>query len=192
MRRNVDKNQWPDEELLQAIREGDKSALNLLLTRYHSKARKQAKWLTRDDGLADELLQEAFCSVIKRFLSTSPVENFAVYLASVITHTWMKSRKKQREEATADALLLEYIENSELQQSAQMKSLSEELEAAELGKQLWNAVGNLPKIQRKVLKLKYIKDLTYPEIACLLKMKENSVKSLVHRSVATLRKRKWE
>lgn len=52
---------------------------------------------------------------------------------------------------------------------------------------VWRLCQSLPPKQRAVVVLRFYEDLTYPEIAALLRCPESTVRSHVHRALAALR-----
>ena len=130
--------------------------------------------LTRDHGLAEDLLQTA---LTKAYLAWARIEgNPEPYVRRVIVNTYASWwRRKWNGEQPTD----------ELPEAPHTHAHHDE-RAGESG-DLWDALGRLPRRQRAVVVLRYFEDLTEAQTAELLGISVGTVKSQTSKAMARLR-----
>jgi RNA polymerase sigma-70 factor (sigma-E family) len=142
-------------------------------------AGEQGRGLTRfaylicgDRGLAEDLVQDAFASLYKRYGAYLPLEAPVAYARKAIVNAHISASRRK---ITAATVLGSVPDRS--------------IEAADLVEQdaMWRALSALPQRPRAVLVMRYYLDLPDPEIAAILGCREGTVRSLATRAFATLR-----
>jgi RNA polymerase sigma-70 factor (sigma-E family) len=125
-----------------------------------------------DRALAEDLVQDAFLALYRRFGDTLPIAAPVAYVrrAIVNAHLSRKRRRASSEQTVAD-----------LPDVAVETVFPEEQDA------MWRALAGLPGRQRTVLVLRYYLDLPDREIAHALGATEGTVRSLAARAFAALR-----
>jgi RNA polymerase sigma-70 factor (sigma-E family) len=121
--------------------------------------------LVGDRHVAEEVVQDAFARVLERWAS---LDEPAAYLRTAVVN---RGRDVLRRRRLRDRLAL----------------LRPADAAGPPDDPLWDALGRLPANQRAALVLRYWEDLPVREVAALLRVREGTVKSLVHRGLARLR-----
>ena len=126
--------------------------------------------LTRDHGLAEDLLQTA---LTRAYLAWSRVEGDPEpYVRKVIVNTYASWwRRRWNGEQPTDEL---------------PETGHHDARAGEAG-DLWEALGRLPRKQRAVVVLRYFEDLTEAQTADLLGISVGTVKSQTSKALAKLR-----
>jgi RNA polymerase sigma-70 factor (sigma-E family) len=124
--------------------------------------------LTGGSGAAEELVQEAFFQVHRRWES---IEHPAAYLRTAVVHGAASHRRRRDLERAKG-----YERRSEA--VAEMAEPADDLRAA---------LAQLPDRQRAAIVLRYYEDLPDGEIAALLGCRVPAVKSLLHRALHQLR-----
>ena len=128
--------------------------------------------LTRDEGLAEDLLQTA---LTKAWFAWSRIDgNPDAYVRRILVNTyatWWR-RKWNGEHATED------LPDS---------GAGDFAAGTTSGHDLWIALGRLPKRQRAVIVLRYFEDLTEAETARILGCTAGTVKSQTSKAMANLR-----
>jgi len=130
--------------------------------------------LTRDHGLAEDLLQTA---LTKAYLAWSRVEGDPEpYVRRILVTTYASwwRRKWNGEQPTA-----------ELPERPATHGQGDD-RAGQSG-DLWDALGRLPRRQRAVVVLRYFEDLTEAQTAELLAISTGTVKSQTSKALAKLR-----
>ena len=125
--------------------------------------------LTRDHGLAEDLLQTA---LTKAYLAWSRIETSPeAYVRRIMVTTFSSWwRRKWRGETPTDDLPEHAV-----------------VEGRDHPGDLWDAIGRLPHRMRAVLVLRYFEDLTEAQTAELLGVSVGTVKSQTSKALAKLR-----
>jgi RNA polymerase sigma-70 factor (sigma-E family) len=125
-----------------------------------------------DRGVAEDLVQDAFLALYRRFGETIPVAAPVAYARRTIVNAQL-SRARRR--SSTERLL------ADLPDVATDAVFPDEQDA------MWRALATVPDRQRAVLVLRYYLDLPDREIAGLLGASEGTVRSLAARAFAVLR-----
>jgi len=121
--------------------------------------------LTGSNEIAEELVQDAFVQVHRRW---AQAREPAAYLRVAVVNNCRSHHRRRF-----------------LERARRPRPRSEVLDAPD---ELWDALGRLVHRQRVALVLKFYEDLSETEIAEALGVRPGTVKSLVHRGLAELRK----
>lgn len=123
--------------------------------------------LTRDQGIAEELVQEAYLEVHRRWDS---LVNPGAYLRRIVVNSSRRqiARRRRRHELEV--------------KSVWGAAVSEPTEY------LTDALNRLPERQRTAVVLAYYGRFSSVEIASAMECRPGTAKSLVHRGIAQLRK----
>jgi RNA polymerase sigma-70 factor, ECF subfamily len=158
----------PDPEVVESARRGDLGAFEQLVRRYQGDVWRLAFHLVHDDGMADDVTQDAFVRAF-RFLRRYRAEaKFSTWLFTIARNCAMdelrratrRRRTRHRAEVEADALAAD-------------QSISIEVK---------EAVAALPLDLREPVVLIDMLGLPYREVARMLSVPEGTVKSRVHRA----------
>ena len=142
--------------------------------------------LLRDDLAAEEVVQDAFIAVHRRWDSLRQPAAAVAYLRrsvvngarSGLRHRGVEERYLAREQVEPNA------SGRRTEASAEERAL-----AAETTSSMILALGTLPQRQKEVLTMRYYLDLSEAEIADALGISAGSVKAHAHRGLAALRDR---
>jgi len=141
-----------------------------------------ARWLTRDDSEAEDLVQETFARALKGFGSFQPGTNFAAWMFRILRNTFLNSRARSK----APHLSLEE-EAEEAVLPAEQKTPESLLISATTQQQIQAALERLPAIYREVILLCDVEEMSYREIAELLNVPVGTVMSRLSRARRALR-----
>ena len=131
--------------------------------------------LTRDHGLAEDLLQTA---LTKAWFSWSRINGGPeAYVRKIMVNTYASWWRRKWNGETP---------SSHLGTDALPEGRSVDQEPVE-STDLWTALGNLPRRMRAVVVLRYFEDLTESETAALLGVTVGTVKSQTAKAFAKLR-----
>ena len=168
-----------DAQLLKRIGRGDRQALSELYARYQRVLFAYLLQLTPDYGLAEELLQDTLVAVWKsahRFEGRSSVLTWLIGIARRQAHNTLRQRKLP----LADLAEVEYMPTTDLE--------PEQIALAGVARaELTEAFRRLAPVQREVLLLTFVQELSYQETATILEIPVGTVKSRLSNARRALR-----
>lgn len=153
--------------------------LGELYVRHAGDAVRLAYLLTGDRALAEDLVQDAFVKLAGRLVHLRDPAAFEAYLQRTVVNlsrSYFRRRKVERA-----YLEREGREIGNRTAAPPDRSLGERDE-------LWRAMDGLSQRQRAAVVLRFYEDLSEAEIARLLECRPGTVKSLIHRGLAKVRK----
>ena len=124
--------------------------------------------LVGDLAVAEELVQDSFVKVHRHWID---IEHPKAYLRTTVVNTCRSWGRRHRREADHHRRRLEAVPDPEL-----------------VTDEMWDILATLPEKQRTAIVLRFYEDLPESEIATLLDCRPNTVRTLVHRGLAALRK----
>lgn len=137
--------------------------------------------LTRDRGLAEDLVQTALA---KAWFAWGRIEGHPdAYVRKIMVNTYSSwwRRRWNGEEATAD------LPEAPAAGGDHGRAGGRESSRVEERTDLWRALGRLPKRQRAVVVLRFYEDLSEAETAEIMQCSVGTVKSQASRALAKLR-----
>jgi RNA polymerase sigma-70 factor, ECF subfamily len=163
-----------DEHLMLAFSKGSADSFNELFLRYKQSIYGFFRRRTADPSHAEELTQEAFLVLLRAASRYQPRALFRTYLYAIA----FKILRAHRQKAAFRAAFF-----------GQPKSLPDpaKQDATESGLWVRRAVAKLDSLDREVLLLREFEQLSYAEIADLLDLPINTVRSRLFRARAALR-----
>lgn len=172
---------------IRRLKRGDIGGLEYLIARYQEKALRMAFLITRDEPLAEDVVQDVFVRFyerVHRFDETRPFEPY--FMRSVLNAALncLEREKKQRpfsdDPSDYDPSALEHL----LEQAA---SVEEQVEFNTLRGEIWDALANLPPRQRAAIVQRYYLDMSEKEMADALDAPPGTVKWLLNAARDRLR-----
>lgn len=163
------------EDTLGRAARGDHGAFAEIVREHQSMVFGIARNFLRDPAVAEELAQDVFLELYRNLGSIQSAQHLTFWLRRVTSNRCVDEarRRKVRPEVATEAL----------PELAAAVAPGDPLLARSLGR----CVGTLPAAARMVVVLRYQEDLEPAEIADLLGMPVNTVKSHLKRSLALLR-----
>ncbi len=181
-----------DQELVELYRQGDKSIIDQLLVRYHSRVFRLALSILHNSQDAEEVIQEVFLKVFQKLDSFKGESSFSSWLYRVaINTTFMKLREKRG----AETLPLEEMERKIDEETGKggvsdwARRPDDELLSEEATQIITEAMEKLPDEFKMVVILRDLDGLSTEEVGKLLGLSPAAVKSRLHRARLFLRRR---
>lgn len=151
-----------EKQAIQRLKNGDISGLEFLVMRHQVKAVRTAYLITRDLGLAEDVVQDSFIQAfraIRGFDATRPFEPwFLRSVANASVKIMQKSARQVQVGDEADEALL-----AELAQ--RVESVESQVESIEVQNQIWDAMQKLSPRQRAVVVQRYFLEMSEKEMA---------------------------
>jgi RNA polymerase sigma-70 factor, ECF subfamily len=178
-----------DEELMTLCAGGDRGAMDVLVSRYHSRLLDFA-WRHLSDreaaaDIAQNTLVKAFQSA-RGFHSRATVKTWLYTIALNLVRDEVR-RRRASHECTVSEDDLEALSAGQERTSLD-RSPEEQVLAKMSGASVWRAVEGLPDNEKTAIILKFRQQLTYDEIAAVMDAPAGTVKSWVHYGLLKLRK----
>jgi RNA polymerase sigma-70 factor (ECF subfamily) len=168
-------NELTDLELVERLQRGEEAAFDELLSRYKHPVINFCYRLLGDAGDADDVAQEVFVRVYQRIGDYRPRGKFTTWLFAMARNACIDRLRYRKRHPT------ESLENApEPATTAQYDDAGEHIAAA---------IAELPEEQRTAIVLAEYHDLSYAEIAGVMKCSEKSVESRLYRAKHTLRQK---
>ena len=184
-----------DLDLLASLRRGEAGALKTLAERHSPMIYRLAFGITRNQGDAEEVLQDVLLTLARRSASFEGRSALGSWIYRIATNTALNRRRGKRVELeTSLEDLLPTFETDGHRAGDRTYLLAdwsqnpeEELLAGERRRVLEQAIDSLPNHYRVVLVLRDVEDLSNEEVAAILEEPVSSVKSRLHRARMVLR-----
>jgi RNA polymerase sigma-70 factor (sigma-E family) len=149
-----------------------------LFSAYYPSLVRLATLLLHDQAVAEEVVQDAFVGLHRRWRKLRDTRAAAAYLQRSVVHG---TRSVQRRQAVAARHPAELPPDVASAEAGALRSAS--------GAAVVEALRELPARQREALVLRYYAGLTESEIAEAMKISNGAVKSHASRGMAALRRR---
>lgn len=156
---------------------GDEGAFAELVERYQLRLRYYLRKLLFGVGEADDVLQDVWLDVFRAIGRLKDAGAFRAWLYSIAHGRALKVFRKRR-------LRFEHLEEEFLGDAAAQEA---EIFSAEDARSVHAALNVLPAVQREVLVLRYIEDMSYEEIAAIVNCQVGTVRSRLHYAKRALR-----
>jgi len=135
--------------------------------------------LTRDPGIAEDVVHEAFIRVAGRFGHLRSAASFDAYLRRTVVNLCMTHHRKRR-------VAVAYLERERARIGRAEVGTAPDIETRS---ELREALAQLPERQRAAVVLRFYLDQTEEQTAATLGCSVVAARSLVHRAMQTLRER---
>lgn len=173
-----------EQQAIQKLKQGNISGLEFLVQNHQAKALRTAYLITRDLGLAEDVVQESFIRAyhsIRSFDETRPFEPW--FLRSVVNASVKMMQKLTKQvEVRVDADDREWV-----QILSGHGSVEAQVEAGEFQRQLWDAMQKLSPRQRAVIVQRYYLEMSEKEMATESGVARGTVKWLLNAARERLR-----
>jgi RNA polymerase sigma-70 factor (ECF subfamily) len=174
-----------DEELLASIRAGDDAALGSLLARHAPAIYRFGVKMCRDPEDAKDVLQDTLLAAARGIREFRGASSLSTWLYTVARSFCIKKRRSSKF-APTDTVSLDDRDGA-LEARAPGKAPDEAAADRELSALLESAIRALEPASREVLVLRDVEGLTAPEVAEVLGVSVDAVKSRLHRARAEVR-----
>jgi len=178
-----------DDELLEAARRGDPEPLEALISRYQGRVLRFGVRMCGDQEDAWDVVQETLLTLARSFRDFRGESAVSTWLYTIARSFCIKKRRRSKF-APAASLSLDGPEGEHLQG---LKDPSPSPERAAFGREIGAAldagVHALEPGQREVLLLRDVEGLSALEVASVLGLSVEAVKSRLHRARLALRQR---
>ena len=173
-----------EQEAIRRLKDGDIGGLEFLVHRYQLKAVRTAYLITRDLGLAEDVVQDSFLQVhrsIRSFDAARPFEPW--FLRSVINASVKLLQKNARQVQLGD----EEDESALTELATTFDSVESQVESSEVEAQIWAAMQKLSPRQRAVIVQRYYLEMSEAEMTKASRAARGTIKWLLNAARERLR-----
>ncbi len=181
--RGVAETATTDADLLLAVRQHDRGALEQLYGRYSGRLFSLGLKLLGDTGLAEELVQETFVRLWRTGATFDPARGSASAFIFVIARRLAVDLWRRPSSRTA----LPPASAADLTDEARLSEVEDPVDAFVLGVVVRDALDSLSPSHRDVLELAYRSDLTQRQIAERLEVPLGTVKTRAYYALRALK-----
>ena len=168
------------ELLVQRAKENDLEAFEEIIKLYEKKVYNLALRYMKNHDDALDVAQEVFIQVYNNLSMFRGEAQFSTWIYRITYNSCVDMLRKQTKTKKNIAISIDDEKFYETQKDKQL--LEEEYEKKETLEFVLKAIDTLPKEQRDVVILRYIKDLSYAQIGEILDIAEGTVKSRLNRA----------
>src|ERR1041384_5297516 len=180
-----------DEDLMVLYQRGEVRAFELLLTRHRKPVYNFILRFVGDKETAEDLLQEAFMRVIKGAEAYQRQAKFTTWLYTIARNLCVDQsrRAKHRKAQSLDAPMNSSADSGTLLDVLPSGEMASDRQAGnrELQLRLHRALANLSEEQREVFLMREFLDMPFKDIADVVGVPENTVKSRMRYALEKLR-----
>ena len=177
-----------DEQLLNAVRSGDESALRDLLARHAPTVFRFAMTMCRNRDDAEDVAQETLLTAVRGAKGVRATASFTTWLYVVARNFCIKMRRRRKHQPSADA----DPDATLSEPPSHMGTPDEHFGSHELATALEKAIAGLDDKHREVIVLRDVEGLPASDVAAVLGVTVEAVKSRLHRARAEVRARLGE
>ena len=166
-----------DGELMQAYVYGDVEAFEILYGRYKTSIWNYLRKYSDDEAFLGDVMQETFLKLHRSRERYDSVKSFRPWLFTICHNTLIDGlRKKGRTPEIQNPDLIESLESPESQEKQDReRPIDEQL------------LSPLKEKDRKILTLRFEKELSYREVASVMGLSESNTRKILGRSLTKLR-----
>lgn len=176
-----------DKALLEAARAGDRQALETLLERHQAKVYRFGLKMCRNPEDAKDILQDTLLAMARSVRDFRGASSMSTWLYSIARSFCIKKHRKARAAPEGD----DALPSEAKAEAAGVSLVATDLDEVVAGKQieaaLEKAISGLDPMYREVLVLRDVEGLTAPEVAEVLGLTVEAVKSRLHRARLSVR-----
>jgi RNA polymerase sigma-70 factor, ECF subfamily len=182
----------PDAALMLRVKRGDRAAFAELVDKYKQPVMNFIFRSLRDEAEAEDLAQNVFLQVYKSRSRYQQTAKFSTWLFTIARNLCLNELRR-RSRHPAESLEETHTEHED-QPARQIEDKSqlaapEEVLHGELAEKIEEALAELPENQRSAILLCRQDDLSYEEIAKILRCSLSATKSLIHRGREALKEK---
>ena len=183
-----------EADLVRRVQGGDTAAFEILFTRYSSRLFRQAVQLLGNEAEAEEILQEVFLTLYTKAQTFRAEAAVSTWLYRLTTNASLDRlrRRTRRPEVLIDDYLPQFAPDGHHREHP-IVDWSQNLEGTlvrdEAHQLLRQAIDTLPPLDKAVVVLSDLEELSQRETADILNLTVSAVKSRLHRARLFLRGR---
>jgi RNA polymerase sigma-70 factor (ECF subfamily) len=166
-----------DEEIVARVLDGDKPLFEVLMRRHNERVYRAARAIVRDDHEAEDVMQDAYVRAYSHLAQFDGRAKFSTWLTKIAVYEALARAKRQGRYEQLDDYSLERLMPTTPPPDPERQAFGRELAAL-----IESAVDNLGDGYREVFMLREIEGLSTAEVAQILDVSEDVVKTRLSRA----------
>jgi RNA polymerase sigma-70 factor, ECF subfamily len=151
-----------EKQAIQRLKNGDINGLVFFVNCHQVKAVRTAYLITRDLGLAEDIVQDSFIRAFRAIRGFDATRRFEPWFMRSVVNASVKMMQRSAQQVQvgdeADESLL-------VELAARVESVEAQVESIEVQKQIWDAMQKLSPRQRAVVVQRYFLEMSEAEMA---------------------------
>jgi RNA polymerase sigma-70 factor (ECF subfamily) len=177
-----------DSKLVREVQRGSSAAFGALMRRYNRRLYRTARAILRDDGAAEDALQEAYVAAYRHAGKFRGDAAVGTWLTRIVVNQALQALRRTRRDDVV-VLFDETVSEAQSAHTAAPAAGTPEnlMQRAELRWLIERKIDELPEGYRTVFMLREVEDMTVEETAEALGIPQATVRSRLFRAKARLR-----
>ncbi|NVM04557.1 MAG: RNA polymerase sigma factor [Candidatus Helarchaeota archaeon] len=176
---------FPEQEYISRFLSGDSDAFNFLVKRWQAPVYELAYRYIRNEQDAKDICQNTFIKAYKNLKKLRNNESFSVWIHRIAVNLCKDELKKRRHTSfTQISSNNEYVLKDAVNINPEFE---ENIIKEDIRETIIRVVSSLPNEQKEVLILKEYQGLKFREIAEILKISENTIKSRMYYALKNIK-----
>lgn len=192
-----DRPEWKtlsDEDVVQRVLAGESALFEVVMRRYNQRLYRVARAILRNDGEAEDVMQAAYVDAYSHLGQFEGRAKFSTWLTKIAVYEALARVRRRARESSGTRRWNEEGEEGDPMSGIQSEGPNPEQQASqgELRTLLESAIECLPAPYRSVVMLRDVEGMSTAETAECLSLREDAVKTRLHRARTLLRKELYE
>ncbi len=167
-----------DEEWMMRLKANQRDAFDALYEKYKGPIMSYIYSMTRDSHLSEDLTQETFLKLYRARDSYEPSAKFSTFLWTIAKYATFDHLAKKKELLQSGEEPLEIIDDAPLVDEILIQDVQES--------RVRNCLERLSPRAKQIVNLRIFSEASYSEISEMTSEPESTVKTILHRSKASL------
>ncbi len=176
----------PDAQLMLRFKDGDNEAFELLFSRHTHAMINFSYRFVRNREMAEEMAQEIFLKVYEAAAGYKAQAKFTTWLYRIATNVCLNEIRKPHFRKTLQSLASDRSQDGDAAHLEIASEAERNLERQAISHTLRQVLDQIPDNQRIAFILNKYQELSYTEVAEVMRISEKAVKSLIHRAKEAL------
>jgi RNA polymerase sigma-70 factor, ECF subfamily len=176
-----------DEDVVKRVLAGETALYEVLIRRYNQRLYHVARSILRDDGEAEDVMQEAYVRAYEHLNQFAGEARFSTWLTKIAVYEALARVRRRGRTSDLDSILNLDTHGMSTPPS-EIRDPERQAYGHELRVVLEHAIEALPEIYRLVFVLRSVEGLSVAETAGCLDIGAEAVKTRLHRARSLLRK----
>jgi RNA polymerase sigma-70 factor (ECF subfamily) len=180
-----------DHDIVRRVRAGESELFEMLMRRHNQRVYRVARAVMKDEAEVEDVMQQAYINAFRHLHQFEERSKFSTWLTRIVLHEAFSRRRKLRRSESLTRLESE-VDEERVASMDMLRSPHADPErqayAQELTRVLEAAVDTLPESYRTVFMLRDIEGLSTSETGAGLGLREEAVKTRLHRARAMIRR----